>query len=167
MIIFAAIAMLVTVLAGFILLLSIDWGTKDPTDAQLYTFLGLIGIGLPCIWTLLNLALLTARGQTGGQYVAGLRVRREDGTRISVRDAAIWWFCFNPLLFSWPMALVIAGPASGFIIIGLVRVAIVIWGLLLLLCLASPIIALVSAAIDSNNRALHDRVMALHVGPAD
>lgn len=167
MVIFAAIAMLMLVLAGFILLASSDWATQDVSDAQLYLFLGMNGIGLPVIWSVLNIALLAARDQTGGQYVAGVQLGREDGTTANLRDKIVWWFCFNPLFFSWPMAAAAGLPVSIFIIVGWAELMLVIWGLLFTLCIACPIIALVSAAIDSANRALHDRIVGLVAVPAE
>ena len=93
MVIFAAIAMLMTVLAGFILLAWIDWATQDRATRQLDFFLGMLGIGLPLVWSLLNIMLLITRAQTGGQYVAGVRLAREDGEPLSTRDTIAWWFC--------------------------------------------------------------------------
>jgi uncharacterized RDD family membrane protein YckC len=158
MVIFGAITMIMTVLAGFILLASIDWGTQDPSDPQLYTFLAIIGLGTPLVWTLLNVGLLASRGQTGGQYVAGLRLLREDGEEPSIRDAVAWWFCFNPLLFSWPMALIAGMPLTAVISLLSSSLTIVVFGVVVTLCLACPVIALASAALHRNNRALHDRV---------
>jgi len=112
MVIFAAIAMIVIVFAGFLLLATTDWAKKDPSDPQFYTFLAIIGMGTPLIWSALNLLLLATRGQTGGQYVAALKLTREDGAALTARDGAAWWFCFNPLLFSWPMAGVAGLPLA-------------------------------------------------------
>ena len=159
--------MIMTVLAGFILLASIDWGTQDPSDPQLYTFLAIIGLGTPLVWTLLNVALLATRGQTGGQYVAGLRLQREDGHEPTLRDASAWWFCFNPLLFSWPMALIAGMPLMAVISLLSSSLTIVVFGVVVTLCLACPLIALVSAALDRNNRALHDRVAGVIAVPAE
>jgi hypothetical protein len=167
MVIFAAITMIMTVLAGFILLASIDWGTQDPTDPQLYTFLAIIGVGTPLVWTLQNLALLTTRGQTGGQYVAGVRLQREDGNEPHLRDALVWWFCFNPLLFSWPMALIAGMPLTAVVSLLSSALTIVVFGVVVTLCLASPVIALVSAAIDSCRRSLHDRVAGVIAVPSE
>ena len=167
MVIFAAIAMLMLVLAGFILLASSDWATQDVSDAQLYLFLGMNGIGLPLVWSGLNIALLATRDQTGGQYVAGVQIRREDDTTLSVRDKIAWWFCFNPLFFSWPMAAAAGLPISIFIIVGWAELMLLVWGVLITLCIACPVIAFVSAAIDPENRALHDRIVGVVAVPAE
>lgn len=166
MVIFAALAMIVVVFAGFLLLATTDWAKQDPSDPQFYTFLAIIGLGTPIVWTVLNLVLLATRGQTGGQYVAGLRLAREDGSRLPLRDAAAWWFCFNPLLFSWPMALVVGFPLAAVIALVLSRLTIVIFGALVVICVASPVIALVSALLDDQHRALHDRIAGAVAVPA-
>lgn len=167
MVIFSAVTMLATVLAGFILLAGIDWGTQDPTDPQLYTFLAIIGLGTPFIWTVLNLGLLVSRSQVGGQYVAGLKLVSEDGGAIGPRESIAWWFCFNPLLFSWPMALIAGLPLTAVISLLSSSLTIVVFGVVVTLCIASPVIALVSAALDRNNRALHDRVAGVLAVPAE
>jgi hypothetical protein len=45
--------------------------------------------------------------------------------------------------------------------------AIVVFGVLVTLCIACPIIALVSAALDRNNRALHDRMAGVIAVPSE
>ncbi len=166
MVIFAAIAMIIVVFAGFLLLATTDWAKKDPSDPQFYLFLSIIGIGTPLAWTMLNVALLATRGQTGGQYVAGLRLAGEDGGRLSVRTAAAWWFCFNPLLFSWPMACVAGLPLAAVVALVPSSATIIIWGVLITICVASPLIAVVSAALDAQHRALHDRLVGVITAPA-
>lgn len=166
MVIFAAVAMIVVVLAGFILLLSTDFAEADPSDGDLYLFLGVIGLGAPLAWSALNLAVLCTRSQTGGQYVAGLRLADESGGTPSARSLAGWWFCLNPLLFSWPMALVAGLPLAGVLALVLDTWAVFAVALVVLLCVLAPLIALVSAAIDAQNRALHDRVAGVIAVPA-
>ncbi len=158
MVIFAAITMLFTVLAGFVLLASTNWAENDPSDPQLYAFLAIIGAGVPLVWSALNLGLLAMRSQTGGHYVAALKLVTEDGGPLRPRDAAVWWFCFNPLLFSWPMTLVAGLPLLTVISLLSSRIVFVLFGVIVTVCLASPAIALISAAIDRQRRALHDRV---------
>ncbi|MDP9238595.1 MAG: RDD family protein [Chloroflexota bacterium] len=166
MVIFAAISLVMLVIAGFVLLVSTNWAQDDASDPQFYTFLSIIGVGIPSIWTAMNLLLLRARAQTGGQYVAGIRVVREDGERLSGRDAVLWWLCFNPLLFSWPMALVACLPLSAVIALALSRVTIVAFGVVVTICFAAPLIALAAAALDAENRALHDRIIGTRLVPA-
>jgi hypothetical protein len=167
MVIFTAISLIMLVIAGFVLLLSTHWAEQDASDPDFYAFLSIIGIGIPALWTGLNLFLLDTRSQTGGQYVAGTRTLREDGSPLTHRDAALWWFCFNPLLFSWPMAVVASIPLSAVIALALSRLTIAVFGVLVTVCIAAPLIALVAAIVDAENRALHDRIVGTRVAPVD
>jgi hypothetical protein len=166
MVIFGAIAMIDIVIAGFALLLMTDQAQDDASDPQFYIFLSIIGFGIPLVWTLLNVTLLATRGQTGGQYVAGVRIVSSDGATLSPAKALAWWFCLNPLLFSWPMAL-----AGGLPMAAVASIALGAWSVFLLLlivtlCLAVPVAAFVSALLDGQNRALHDRVVGTVAVPA-
>jgi hypothetical protein len=167
MVILAAIIMIVTVISGFILLARLDWGTEDATDPQLYTFLGMIGAGVPLVWSALTLGLLLTRHQTAGQYVAGLKLAGEDGQRPSGKSLTGWYFCFNPLLFSWLMAGAVCLPLSAVIALAVSRATFVAFGVLVTVCVASPIIALISAVLHPEHRALHDRVAGVVVVPAE
>ncbi len=167
MVIFSAIAMLVSFISGFILLATTHWAKKDATDPQFYTFLAIIGLGTPLVWTLLNLGLLARRGQTGGQYVAGIRLRRDDGGAPSFATGVAWWFSGNPLLFSWPMAAVAGLPLSSVFFLVLGKYELFLALLVVALCLLAPLVALVSALFDSQNRALHDRVAGVVAVPND
>jgi len=166
MVIFAAIAMLMTVFGGALLLALTNGAKNDPSDAETYAFLAIIGIGTPLVWSIMNLTLLATRRQTAGQYVAGLRLQKEDGTQLSRPNALTWWFCFNPLLFSWPTALVSCLPLAAVIALVLSKLTIVAFGVILVVCLAAPLLALFSAILDSQNRALHDRIVGTVVVPA-
>jgi len=166
MVIFGALAMVMIVIAGFVLLLATDWAQKDASDAVAYGFLAIIGLGTPLAWSLLNLLLLSTRRQTGGQYVAGLRVAREDAQAMRPGTAAAWWFLLNPLLFSWPMALIAGLPLAGAISLLLNNVTVVAFGVVVTLCIVAPIIALGSSLLDGQNRALQDRIAGTIVVPA-
>jgi len=165
MVIFAAVAMLVIVVAGAVILLSTDGAEQDATNAEIYTFVATIGLGTPLIWTLLNVALLTTRGQTGGQYVAGVRIEHEDARPARLTSIVAWWFCLNPLLFSWPMALVAGAPIAALLFLVLNVFALFVLALVVLVCLVAPIVAFASATANADNRALHDRVAGITVSP--
>lgn len=166
MVIFAAVAMVMIVVAGFVLLLATNWAQKNASDPVAYGFLAIIGLGTPLVWSVMNLMLLWTRGQTGGQYVAGLRVAREDAQPLGRASAAAWWFLLNPLLFSWPMALIGGLPLAGAISLLLTNVTVVAFGVIVTLCVVAPLIALVSALVDGQNRALQDRIAGTIVVPA-
>ena len=165
MVIFAAVAMLVTVGAGIELLYFTHGATSD-SDNAIYAFLAIIALATPLLWTAMNLLVLMMRGQTGGQYVAGVRVVREDAGRLTPANAAAWWFCLNPLLFSWPMAIVAGLPLAFVITLLLSRLTIVAFGVIVILCVLAPIIALIAAITDHQNRTLHDRIVGTIVVPA-
>lgn len=167
MVIFAAVTMVVTVIAGLQLLLVTHGATHDPSDAEAYTFLASIGLGIPVVWTILNVAVLRWRQQTGGQYVAGVRVAREDGQALSTRDAFAWWFCLNPVLFSWPAALTTSLPLAFVASLTLSRAGIVVFGIVITLCVVAPLLAIISALLDRQNRTLHDRIVGVVVVPVE
>ena len=166
MVIFAAVAMVVTVIAGLQLLLVTRGATQDSTKS-VYAFLAIVGLGIPLCWSALNVALLATRRQTGGQYVAGVRLLREDGRPFSARDAAAWWFCLNPVLFNWPAGAIYFVTAFFVTSLLLSRLGIVVFGVGLTLCLIAPLLALISALLDGQNRTLHDRIVGVHVVPAE
>ena len=163
MVLFAAIATCVAAIAGFILLRSTDSARGDATDPDCYLFFGIIGLGVPIVWTLLCLAVLVAQSRTGGQYVVGVHVARANGQQLSLRGALLWWFCLNPLLFSWPMAIVSGVPITLVLAPTLGRRAILGYGVLGALCIATPVVAFVSAAFDAESRALQDRIVGTRV----
>lgn len=167
MVIFSAVAMIMVVVAGAQLLLVTHGATRNASDPTLYAFLAIIGLGAPLVWTVLNVFLLLARHQTGGQYVAGVRVARADGGEPSGRAIVAWWFCLNPVLFSWPMAIVAGLPSSGVISLLLQRATLATFLALLVLCVAAPLVALAAAATDGRRRGLHDRIAGTIVVSAE
>lgn len=166
MVIFAAVAMIVTAIAGLQLLLVTGGATHD-SDNGIYAFLAIIGLGTPLAWSALNLLVLFMRGQTGGQYVAGVRIAREDGGTVTRRDALAWWFCLNPVLFSWPMAIVTGMPLSFVVSLLAQSVTVAVFGAFVALCLAAPVVAVVAAATDGRRRGLHDRIAGAIVVAAE
>ncbi|HYM15882.1 MAG TPA: RDD family protein [Dehalococcoidia bacterium] len=167
MVIFSAMTMIMVVIAGAQLLLVTHGATRNASDPTLYAFLAIIGLGTPLVWTVLNLTVLLTRHQTGGQYVAGVRVARADGGEPGARGMVAWWFCLNPVFFSWPMALVTFLPASWAISLLLQRATLAAMLTFVALCMVAPFVALVAAATDGRRRALHDRIAGMIVVPAE
>ena len=166
MVILAAVALIMFVI-GFGVLLATSGGAKnDPPDSAYYAALAVVGLGTPLVWSVMNLLLLTTRSQTAGEYVAGLRVGRDDGTRLTLGSAAVWWFAVNPVLFSWPMALATLLPLSFTAALALNRASIGLVLVVAALCIIAPIIALVSALVDRQNRTVYDRIAGTTVVPA-
>jgi hypothetical protein len=167
MVIFGAVTILILVIATVPVMVSSDFAEKDPSDAAITAATAIMSGGLVVVWSALCLGLLVTRGQTGGQYVAGIRLVRDDGAPLTWRNALAWWFSLNPLLFSWPMlvpltiaaalsvSLVLEGWAFG--------LALGIGGL----CAVMPLVALITGVIDRRNRTLHDRVAGVHAVVVD
>ena len=63
------------------------------------------------------------------------------------------------------MACVAAIPLAGTIAVALNRATVVVFGVVIVLCALAPIIALVSALLDGQNRALQDRIIGTIVVP--
>lgn len=167
MVIFSALAMVIVVMSGTILLLRTNGATADPSDNEVYTFLAIIGVGVPAAWTVLNVALLAMRAQTGGQYVAGVRLLRSDGARPTIGNVLVWWICLNPLLFSWPMAVTAGFPLAVVTADAASSVSLAFFATLVTLCLIAPAAALISALLDARNRGLHDRIVGTLVVPIE
>lgn len=167
MVIFAAVSLVLVVAGGLLILISTGWATSDPSNPVFYGALAIVGLGAPLAWSLMNLLLLAMRRQTAGQYVAGVRLAREDGAPLTRGPLLAWWFLLNPLLFSWPMALVAGLPFAGAISVALGRLTLAALFIVVTLCVVAPLIALVSALLDGENRALHDRIVGTVVVPAD
>ncbi len=95
----------------------------------------------------------------------GVRVEDEDGRPARFRTVLAWWFCLNPLLYSWPMALVAGAPIAALLFLVLNVFALFVLALVVLVCVAAPIVAFASAVANGENRALHDRVAGIVVSP--
>jgi uncharacterized RDD family membrane protein YckC len=165
MIILAAVALIMFVIGFGILLASSDWAKNDPPNSAYYGALAIVGLGTPLVWSLMNLLLLATRSQTAGQYVAGIRLAREDGERLRLRSAAAWWFALNPALFSWPMACVTLLPLAATAALALNKASTALVFTIAALCIVAPAIALVSALLDRENRTLYDRLAGTIVVP--
>jgi hypothetical protein len=166
MVIFAAITMLASIGTLFLFLWATGMAEQDLSTAKTIACLTPVFAGVPVVWSALNIGLLMMRGQTGGQYVAALRLRADADAAIAARTVTVWWFAGNPLLFNWLMAgvvgfplLIVATLAPGYILLTLPI-------LVILLCLVLPLAALASALRDGQNRALHDRIAGVTVVPA-
>lgn len=165
MVILAAITMLVSIGTLFIFLWATDMAEQDLSTGKTVACLTPLFLGVPALWSALNLALLMKRSQTGGQYVAALRVQPDAGA-MTMRTAAAWWFAGNPLLFSWLMVGIAGFPLLLVSLLVPSDIALALPIFVTLLCVALPFVALVSALRDPRNRALHDRIAGVTVVPA-
>lgn len=166
MVILSAITMLVSIATLFLFLWATDMAEQDLSTAKTVACLIPLFIGVPAVWSALNLALLMTRRQTGGQYVAALRIQPDGGVPMTARTALTWWFCGNPLLFSWLMIGIAGFPLLLVSLLAPGDIALAIPIFVTLLCVALPLVALVSALRDERNRALHDRIAGVTIVPA-
>lgn len=152
----AAFLMVFFVIAGFQLLASSDFGEQDPPESAYWAFVSIL-MGTLLFWSLFTVGLVLLRGQTAGQYVAGLRICREDGSRPGLSTLLRWWFGLNPLFFNPLMMAPWLLFAAVAVNLALSRAALVITGGLALLCLVTPLVTL-ATALAGDRRPLHDRL---------
>ncbi len=149
--------------AGLVLWISSDFGANDPPDAGYYSFIGIFIGGTLLSWSVFNLGILTLRGKTPGQYLIGLQVTSEDGQRASMGRQLIRWSALHPLLFHPLLIPVWALLAAIAVSLTLSQI---VFGLtlgLVALCVVAPVTAVVSAVLDHEGRALHDRASGTFV----
>ncbi|HXF50805.1 MAG TPA: RDD family protein, partial [Dehalococcoidia bacterium] len=149
----------------FQLLASSDFGEQDPPEAGYWAFVSIL-MGTILFWSVFTLAIVWWRGQTAGQYVAGLRIQRLDGGKPTFGQLLRWWFGLNPLFFN-PLMMIPWLLLAGIAITRALNVAaLATTGGLALLCLLVPIVALVTALIGER-RPLHDRLSGTTVVAAE
>lgn len=154
-------------IAGFQLLLTSDFTEVDPPDSSLYAAPAIVLGGTLIGWMLFNVALLWWRAQTAGQYVAGIKVQREDGSAPTRRQLVAWLLMLHPLLFHPLLALLWFLDAIVVVSLTVSEVALAVGLFFVLLCLLAPLVALFAAAFDRQRRALHDRLAGIVVVRAD
>jgi uncharacterized RDD family membrane protein YckC len=146
------------VIAGLQLLLSSDFTERDAPDSAIYAAPAIVLGGTMIAWSCFNLALLRWRGQTTGQYVAGIRVRRQDGSPPSRRQIVLRWLLLDPLLFHPLLAVIWFVDVVVVVSLTLSEAALVAGLFFVFVCLIAPLVALVSVLADKERRALHDRL---------
>jgi uncharacterized RDD family membrane protein YckC len=154
-----AFTMLFAALAGFSMFLRTDGGDQAITETDQWLSIAIYLAAMPA-WLLTNLLAGLKRGQTLGQFVIGLRILQEDGTRPSPGRLIAYWFALHPLFFH-PMFgaawLVLAWAA-------LLSEAVFVLSLgVAILCLAAPIAGLLFALADPERRGIHDRLAGIKV----
>lgn len=161
----AAFLMVFFVIAGFQLLASSDFGEQDPPESAYWAFVSIL-MGTLLFWSLFTVGLALWRGQTAGQYVAGLRIRRDDGGKPGLGTLLRWWFGLNPLFFNPLMMAPWLLFAAVAVNLALSRAALVITGGLAFLCLVTPLVTLATALVGER-RPLHDRLSGTTVVSAE
>jgi uncharacterized RDD family membrane protein YckC len=152
-------------IAGLQLLLTSKFGDVDPPDSAFWAVLAITLAVVP-FWAALNVWLYLWRGQSVGQYVAGIKVVRTDGTAPNLGGTVVRLLVLNPLLFHPFLAVLWALVAAIATSVTVSEVVLAATLTMVLLSLASPFVALVAAVLDKEHRALHDRVTGTAVVPA-
>lgn len=137
-------------------------GRDNPSDQTITVSVAILMASVPA-WLLLNLVLSLKRGQSVGQYVAGLQVVKEDGASPGLLRTLLYWLALHPLLFHpllaffWVLLAYVALSLSE-------NTALVIGSLAVgLICFFAPPIAFFTALRDRGRRALHDRIAGVVV----
>ena len=155
------------VIGGAVLLFSSDLGSNDAPDAAFSAFLAILLGGPLLSWSAFNLALMRWRGQSMGMYIIGIRAVAEGGAPLATRTVLLRWFGLHPLLFHPFLLPIWAILAFYSVSITLSQIVFVITVALVLLCVVAPVASLLAMAVDSNRRALHDRLagtLVVHIG---
>ncbi len=152
--------------AMFQLLARSNFGDTDPPDSAYYAALGIIA-GVVPFWLLFNVWLQSWRGQTVGKYIVGIRIERQDGSRIGMSRALIRMLLLDPVLFhpllAIPWALLVI---YGTMLTSNTLVLVATTTVLLLSIVAAPV-ALAAMLSDGRRRALNDRIVGtLVIGDA-
>lgn len=157
-VILLAFVLVFFVIGGSVLIFTGDLGKGDPPDSAYYASIAIFLGGSLLSWTAFNLALMRWRGQTTGMYVIGIRTVGEHGPALTTGRTLLRWFGLHPLLFH-PFLLPIWALFSLLVVsFTLSQVVLVVTLALVLLCLVSPAASLLAMLVDSERRALHDRL---------
>jgi uncharacterized RDD family membrane protein YckC len=150
------------VAASLVLFIDSDEGRDEITNGESWAVIGLLLANLPA-WVLFSVLLTHKRGQTVGQYVMGLGIGSEDGSRPALGKLTTFWLALHPLVFHPIMAAVwlflvwvlLAKTTNEF--------AVIVAGSMALLCFVAPLAALVFMLGDPQRRTIHDRLSGLRV----
>ena len=137
-------------------------GRENASDATIWQSVYLLLLTVPA-WLLFNVTLASGRGHTVGQYILGLRLRTEDGARITAKRGLAYWLALHPLLFHpmlagfWLLYAYVAISLSQSDVLFVVGLALAV------ICVLAPVAALAFALFDRRRRALHDRLAGVRV----
>ena len=155
-------ATLFTVFAGLVILVGTGSGGNTITDTQEWLFSAILLATWPA-WLLFNFATCGWFGHTVGHYVIGLRIVDENGRQPGARRMLNYLLSLHPLIFH----PILAGPWLLIAFLGIAlaenEIILVLALAMMLLCLLGPLACFVFSLIDSQRRALHDRVSGLRV----
>ena len=98
------------------------------------------------------------RGQSLGMYIVGIRTVAIGGAPLATRTVLLRWFGLHPLLFHPFLLPIWALLALYSVSVTFSQIVFVITVALVLLCVVAPAASLLAMAVDSNRRAIHDRL---------
>ncbi|MEX2159726.1 MAG: RDD family protein [Dehalococcoidia bacterium] len=149
------------VISSSILLFTSDFGEGDPPDWAYYAWVSVFVGGTLLSWSLFNLAIMRWRGQSTGMYVVGIRAVSD--RPLTLGRHLLRWFGLHPLLFH-PLLLPVWAIMSFMLVsLTLSQAVLAVTLMLVLVCIAAPVAALLALLLDSDRRALHDRLAGTHV----
>lgn len=148
--------------AFLVILLGSDMGRATITDGQELGFVAFLLAAFPA-WMVFNIALMSARGHTVGQYVMGLRTVGEAEVQMTPARVALYWLALHPLLFHPLLALPWALFAALGVTIANSPFLFVLALAMVLLCIVTPLVSLIYAFLDSQQRGIHDRLARVKV----
>ena len=144
------------VIGGAVLLFTSDWGKDDPPDAAFSAFISILLGGPLIFWSLFNLLLDRWRAQSIGMYVVGIKATFDGPQGRTVGSVLLRWFGLNPVLYH-PLLVPVWALITAYAVT-LSRSILVLTLALVLLCLVAPIVSVVTMALDSDRRGVHDRL---------
>jgi uncharacterized RDD family membrane protein YckC len=139
-----------------------DSGRTTLSDGTAWVSVAIVIATAPA-WLLANLVLLARRGQTVGQYVAGLRVVRDDDGRPRMGQSLVYLLALHPLVFHPLLAL--SWCTLAFIAVSFFHSDTLLIGAIVIVVLSvlAPLVAIISISADGGRRAMHDRIAGLAV----
>ena len=155
-------AMVFAVAAALVLFLDSDQGRDEITDAEAWAFT-LISAATVLAWLATGIVMQLKRGQTVGQYVAGLRVRNEDGSAPEAGRLLLYWLALHPLLYHPLFCGIWFLVAYVGISLADSNVLFVLGAAMGLLSLVAPLAGFVFMLSDPERRTIHDRLTGIRV----
>lgn len=148
-------------LASFLnIFLRSDSGRQDPSDAAIWHSVLILVLTVPA-WLYVNLMLSRRRGQTIGQYVAGLRMVRDNGQPAGGLRLLCYWLLLHPVLFHPLLAVFWLLLAYTSLSLSESRLVVLLAVSIAILCLLSPFANFFFALSDPQRRTLHDRLAGM------
>jgi uncharacterized RDD family membrane protein YckC len=155
-------SMIFLVAAFLVLFIDSEDAREDITNGEGWAVIFILLANLPA-WILCSVLLCWKRSQTVGQYLMGLSIAKEDGSRPGLGELATYWLALHPLVFHPLMSMVWLFLAWLLLAKTTSEVMVIIAFSMALLCFVAPLAGLLLMLSDAQRRALHDRLSGLRV----